>query len=104
MAITRREVTGRRLKQVSIAAELLIDLLAVGDVTDAAIRLQCVKGLPQDARLIGVKHDAWTRTLDLMFEHSGFEIVPSNERPPNLECQFTKTDLRAVEQVAMLPE
>lgn len=72
------EAKERRYKAVLIAPDLLYTLMTVG----APIYIQCLEGLPKDARFITQAYDILRDVHSLIFESSEWEPVPFGEIVP----------------------
>lgn len=77
-AVTMSEAKERRYKAVLITPDLLYTLMTVG----TPIYIQCVEGLPKDARFITQAYDILRDVHSLIFESDEWEPVPFGEIVP----------------------
>lgn len=68
----------RRYRLVFITPDLLYSLLAVG----SAVCVQCIEGLPSDARFISQYYDFLRDTYGLVFESNEWGPVPFGQELP----------------------
>jgi hypothetical protein len=77
---------GRRRMRLDIEADIFLRILQGMDGTR---RLQA-KGLPKDARCIGLTVDAVWNTVSLMLESAEFDEVPPQYMVPALDVTFSE--------------
>jgi hypothetical protein len=84
----RRVVLGERV--VRITGELLAHMLTQGwqcpDRAGAVVR--CVKGLPADARLMGVQWEPMNRCAAFVFQSADWEPVPDGNALPEVRVEY----------------
>ena len=71
----------RRLVHVMVAPEFMVQQYIQGRVT----HLECFKGLPEGAQLVGAACDEARLVFLLPFEHESFVPVPEGEMIPERE-------------------
>ena len=74
----------RRLVRVMVAPEFMAQQYIQGRVT----HLECFRGLPEDAQLVGAACDEARRVFLLTFEHESFAPVPEGEMIPEREIEM----------------
>ncbi len=77
----------RRIKRLLVSPYFLEALLKALD----GKTLLTVKGLPENARIIGVTQDWQSNMLCLFIESPSFDEIPDAAIPPDLHIEFTRT-------------
>ena len=77
-------IASRRMLKVPISFEFLSQFMVQGNEFS---NIKCVKGLPEDAILIGSSFDADAQIVYLIFMHESFEEVPWGHVMPELQVE-----------------
>jgi len=65
-------------KIFSISLKYLADNLKEGAIN----KFKILKGLPEDSKIIGIKHDPFSDTAKILVESDSFELVQGGEMIP----------------------
>lgn len=74
----------RRRKAVPISPQLLYDLFTKGKPR----YIQCIEGLPDNARFIGEHYDVQRDVYYLVFESDEWDAIPFGQQLPTLTPHF----------------
>ena len=78
-----------RLKRAGVSQELLQDMFTEGW---KAGTLECTKGVPPGARIVGSSHDPQSMVAYLFFEHISFDDLPVGAAVPELVIEHASTE------------
>ena len=79
-----------RLKRVSISQELLQEMLTKGWRAGGPDQcVECTKGLPEDAEVVGSNYDHDRLIAYMLFEHGSFEDIQLGDVIPELLVEHT---------------
>jgi hypothetical protein len=74
----------RRIKQIALSQELVIELLTNGVFSDFNERLSTEEGLPEGALFAGSTYDVQSATAYLFFVHESFDEIPYGAVVPQI--------------------
>lgn len=75
---------GRKRKLVLMSSVFLHDWMSVGP----AYQVQCVEGLPNDARFVGMSYDYQRDLYGLCFESETWEPIPLGQMLPTINPRY----------------
>ena len=86
-------VTMRNYALVRISTDLFSEWLKQGwkIPDDRVVAIECIKGLPQDARYIRTYYDETRDQIVMVFEHLSFDHVPEGTEIPTKQIIYKNT-------------
>lgn len=79
---------GRHVRRLFITDSLLLNVLR-GDLAPGLL-IPVDDPVPPDARVLDVRHDSWTQSLQLLIESETFSPVADGEVIPELRPTFRR--------------